>query len=134
VVVFLPIGLMGGLVGEFFLPFGIAVTYALMSSFVVAITIVPLLAFMLIRKQDLPAEKETTLQRWYTPILEWSLKRRLVTIIIATVLLLGSMYLLSGAPRAFLPEFGEPQISVNVNMPNGATMSRRWAVTSLREA
>jgi HAE1 family hydrophobic/amphiphilic exporter-1 len=65
VIVFLPIGLIGGIVGQFFLPFGITVTYALASSFLVAVTVVPLLAYLLIRKENLPEAKETTsLQRW----------------------------------------------------------------------
>jgi HAE1 family hydrophobic/amphiphilic exporter-1 len=123
VVVFLPIGLLGGLIGEFFLPFGISVTYALASSFLVAVTIVPLLAFLFIRKDQLPEERETTLQRWYTPILRWALSHRGWTLAIAAALFFGSMALLSQRPQAFLPDLGEPQITVNVNMPNGATMA-----------
>jgi HAE1 family hydrophobic/amphiphilic exporter-1 len=123
VVVFLPIGLLGGLMGEFFLPFGISVTYALLSSFLVAITIVPTLAFLFIRKEQLPDERETTLQRWYTPVLQWVLNHRGLTMAMAALLFFGSMFLLSQRPRAFIPDMGEPQISVNVNMPNGSTMA-----------
>ncbi|MFB3079843.1 MAG: efflux RND transporter permease subunit, partial [Lysobacterales bacterium] len=67
VVVFLPIGLLGGIVGQFFLPFAVAVTYALIASFIVAVTVIPVLAFMFIRREDLPEEKETSMQRRYTP-------------------------------------------------------------------
>ncbi|MEE8569262.1 MAG: efflux RND transporter permease subunit, partial [Anaerolineales bacterium] len=123
VVVFLPIGLLGGLIGEFFLPFGISVTYALLSSFLVAITIVPTLAFLFIRKEQLPEERETTMQRWYTPALHWVLNHRGLTMAIAALLFFGSMFLLGQRPRAFIPDMGEPQISVNVDMPNGATMA-----------
>jgi multidrug efflux pump subunit AcrB len=123
VVVFLPIGLLGGLVGQFFLPFGVAVTYALGSSFLVAVTIVPLLAFLFIRKEQLPEEGESILQRGYTPILRWALKYRAVTLAIAGVFLVGSMYLLSQRPRAFLPDFGEVQITTSVTLPNGTTMA-----------
>jgi multidrug efflux pump subunit AcrB len=123
VVVFLPIGLLGGLVGQFFLPFGVAVTYALGSSFLVAVTIVPLLAFLFIRKEQLPEEGESILQRGYTPILRWALKYRAVTLAIAGVFLVGSMYLLSQRPRAFLPDFGEVQITTSVDLPNGTTMA-----------
>jgi len=122
VVVFLPIGLLGGLVGQFFLPFGVAVTYALLSSFLVAITLVPLLAFMFIRKEHLPEERESALQRVYTPILQWSLKNRALSLGIAGVLLAGSMYLMGQRPQAFIPEFGEEQISVNIDLPSGTTM------------
>jgi HAE1 family hydrophobic/amphiphilic exporter-1 len=122
VVVFLPIGLIGGMIGAFFLPFGIAVTYALSSSFIVAITIVPLLAFLFIRKEHLPPEGETALQRRYHPILKWALDNRLWTLLIATVLLVGSLFLFSTRPRAFLPDFGEVTISVNVDLPGDAQM------------
>lgn len=123
VVVFLPIGLLGGIVGEFFLPFGVTVTFALASSFLVAVTIVPVLAFLLIRKEYLPAEGETNVQRWYTPVLKWALKNRGLTLAVAGVLLAGSLFLLGQRPRAFLPELGEVQISVNADLPNGTTMT-----------
>ena len=123
VVVFLPIGLMGGLIGEFFLPFGVSVTYALGSSFLVAITIIPVLAFLFIRKDQLPDERETALQRTYTPILKWALHNRALTLAIAGVFLIGSLFLLSQRPQAFLPDLGEPQITIAVDLPNENTMA-----------
>jgi HAE1 family hydrophobic/amphiphilic exporter-1 len=130
VIVFMPIGLVGGIVGEFFLPFGITVAYALGASFLVAVTVVPVLAYLFIRKEHLPEEKETTLQRWYTPVLEWALKHRAIVLAIAGLLLFGSMFLLSGQPRALLPDLGEPRISVNVDLPNGTTMSETAALVA----
>jgi len=123
VVVFLPIGVIGGLIGAFFLPFGMAVTYALGASFLVAVTIVPLLAYLFIRKENLPEEKETVLQRGYTPVLRWALKNKASTLAIATVLFLASVYLLAQQPRAFMPSFGEQQLSVTVTMPDGTGMA-----------
>jgi HAE1 family hydrophobic/amphiphilic exporter-1 len=123
VVVFLPIGLLGGIVGQFFLPFAVAVTYALLSSFIVAVTVIPVLAFMFIRKEHLPEEKETGMQRRYTPILQWVLNHRLVTLIVAGALFVASMALMSTLPRAFLPDFGEVEITANVSLPEGTTMA-----------
>ena len=123
IVVFLPIGLLGGLIGEFFLPFGVSVTYALASSFLVAITIIPVLAFLFIRKDQLPDERETAIQRSYTPVLKWALRNRALTLAIAGVFLIGSLFLLSQRPRAFLPDFGEPQITVAVDLSNENTMA-----------
>ncbi|PJF37399.1 MAG: hypothetical protein CUN49_00630 [Candidatus Thermofonsia Clade 1 bacterium] len=117
VVVFLPIGLTGGVIGEFFLPFGLAVTYALAASFVVAITTVPVLAFMFIRKQDMPEEKEGFLARLYVPILEWSLKHRVAVLGIAAISLAIGLALFASRPTTFLPALGEPQITVDVSMP-----------------
>jgi multidrug efflux pump subunit AcrB len=123
VVVFLPIGLMGGLMGEFFLPFGIAVTYALSASFLVAITIVPALAYLFIRKEHLPEEKETGMQKAYTPILEKALRNKGATLAIAAVIFLGSLFILGTRPKAFLPDFGEVQISTSVALPDDTKMA-----------
>jgi HAE1 family hydrophobic/amphiphilic exporter-1 len=47
--VFMPLGLIGGIIGSFFLPFGLTVAYALAASFIVSITVVPALTDLLIR-------------------------------------------------------------------------------------
>ena len=48
--VFLPLGFVGGLVSQFFLPFALTVTFALLASLVCALTVVPVLAYLLIDK------------------------------------------------------------------------------------
>jgi HAE1 family hydrophobic/amphiphilic exporter-1 len=130
VVVFMPIGLVGGMVGQFFLPFGVTVAYALGSSFLVAVTVVPLLAYLFIRRENLPEAKETGLQRWYTPALHWALKHRAAVLAVAGVLFAGSMLLLARQPRALMPDMGAPRISVSADLPEGATMSETAALVA----
>jgi len=79
VAVFLPLAFIGGLVGEFFLPFALAVTFALLASFVVAMTVVPALSLVLIPVLRVQ-EGDTWLQRLYTPILRWCLGHRAMTL------------------------------------------------------
>lgn len=122
VIVFLPIGMIGGIVGEFFLPFGIAVTYALLASFVVAITIVPVLAFLFIKKEHLPPEGKTEMQRRYQPLLRWSLNHRAVVLVVAGLIFAGSLFLMGQLPRAFMPEMGDPQITVTIELPTDFSM------------
>jgi HAE1 family hydrophobic/amphiphilic exporter-1 len=128
VAVFLPLGLIGGIIGSFFLPFGLTVTYALAASFLVAITVVPMLAFLLIRKEHLPEEKETTMQRWYTPALVWSLRNRLATLVIAGLIFAGSILLLLQLPQSFIPSLGEPTINVQVSLPGETRMAETDAL------
>ena len=123
VAVFLPLGLIGGLIGSFFLPFGLTVTYALAASFIVSITVVPALTYLLIRKEHIPEEKETTMQRWYTPVLKWALTHRFVTMLVATMIFLGSLFLLEQLPQSFIPSIGDPTINVTVNLPGGTLMT-----------
>jgi HAE1 family hydrophobic/amphiphilic exporter-1 len=124
VVVFLPIGLTGGVVGEFFMPFGLAVTYSLSASFVVAITIIPVLAYFFIRRNNIPEEKEGALEHAYHGALEWALKNRAAVLGIGFATLLVGLYLFSTRPATFLPNFGEPQISVAVTMPAGTKIAQ----------
>lgn len=123
IVVFLPIGLTGGIVGEFFLPFGMAVSYALGASFVVAITVVPLLAYLFIDPKHLPEEKEGRLESIYQRALGWALNNRLAVLAIATITLVIGLYIFTHLPTTFLPAVGEPQINVTVEMPEGTPMA-----------
>lgn len=123
IAVFLPLGLMGGIIGAFFLPFGLTVTYALSASFIVAITVVPALTFILIKTDNIPDEKETGMQRTYTPILVWALNHRGVTMAIAAAIFVASLFLLTQLPRSFIPEIGEPTINVSVQLDNGVAMA-----------
>lgn len=125
VVVFLPLGLTGGLIGEFFLPFGLAVTYSLISSFFVAITVVPVLAYTFISVDDVPEERDTWMQRAYVPVLKGVLANRWThwgVVLLAFVSAGIGGYLLSQRPAAFLPDFGEPQIVVSVSLPQGTSI------------
>lgn len=128
VIVFLPLGLIGGLVGEFFLPFGLTVTYALSASFIVAITVVPVLAYLFIRQEHMPEGKETWMQRAYTPLLKWALGHRFWTLVVASALFLGSLWLMAQRPQAFIPALGEPTINVTIDLPNGTTMAETDAL------
>lgn len=129
VVVFLPLGFSGGLISEFFLPFGLAVTYALLASFIVAITVVPALAYIFIRREDIVGEDAgpiaSSVARYYLPVLRWALstsRTRIVVIGIAVLSMVVSGALFASRPFAFLPEFGEPEIAVDVQMPQGTSI------------
>ncbi|MBK8899580.1 MAG: efflux RND transporter permease subunit [Anaerolineaceae bacterium] len=136
--VFMPLGLIGGIIGSFFLPFGLTVAYALAASFVVSITVVPALTYLLIRKENIPDERETTMQRWYTPMLEWALQHRFMTMLAATLIFAGSLFLLGQLPQSFIPGIGEPTINVSISLPAGTGMVETNAVveeleTAVRE-
>jgi hypothetical protein len=122
--VFLPLGLIGGIVGSFFLPFALTVTYALAASFTVAITVVPALTYLLIRREHIPEERETIMQRWYTPMLVWALNHRGATLAIAAMIFLGSLFMLAQLPRSFIPAIGEPTINVGIELPADTPMIR----------
>lgn len=132
--VFMPLGLVGGIIGSFFLPFGLTVAYALAASFVVSITVVPALTYLLIRKENIPDERETAMQRWYTPALEWALQHRFYTMLAATIVFAGSLLLLGQLPQSFIPSIGEPTINVTISLPAGTGMGETNEVVKELEA
>lgn len=140
--VFLPLGLVGGLVGELFLSFSLAVVFALIASLVVAVTVIPVLTKLTIagRVKIVPGKKaaDTRLARAYAPILRWSLKNRWKTLGLAGAAFVASLALVPLLPVVFLPPAGENIITVTVNAKPGQTqeavLAQATAVEDLLEA
>jgi HAE1 family hydrophobic/amphiphilic exporter-1 len=133
-VVFLPLGFVGGIIGSVFMPFGVTVAWALAASFIVSITVVPALTSLFINKENIPEERETAMQRWYTPMLQWALTHRGLTLLGSTVVFFGSLYLLAQLPQSFIPALGEPTINVGIELPGGTSMlETNAAVTQFEE-
>ena len=123
--VFLPIGLVGGIIGELFLPFALAVVFALLASLLVAVTVVPMLAkYTIAGRVKVEPEKragDTRIGRIYTPILTWSLRHRWTTLAIAGLLFVGSLALTPFLNVAFLPDSSENIVTVSVDALPGET-------------
>lgn len=119
IAVFLPLGFIGGITGTFFLPFALTVTFALLASLLVSLTVVPVLASLLIRTTDDTTEKETWLQRAYKPAIQWALGHKLITVLISVALFIGSLGLLPLIPVTFLPQSGGDLLTIKLTMPPG---------------
>jgi multidrug efflux pump subunit AcrB len=99
VAVFAPLIFVGGMVGELFAPFALTMTFALGASLIVAITIVPALSHFLFKKKLYSEKTESShketgkLAKWYKGILNKSLNHKIITSILAVLLLAGSLAL-----------------------------------------
>jgi HAE1 family hydrophobic/amphiphilic exporter-1 len=128
VAVFLPLGLAGGLVSKLFLPFSLTVTYALLSSLLVALTVVPLLARLFMGRLQIGThEDDTWLQRVYTPVLKWSLRYRWATLVIAAVLFFSSIAVATQLKFTFIPDTAQKNISIKLSTPPGTDLQTTTA-------
>lgn len=99
VAVFAPLIFVGGMVGELFMPFALTMTFALGASLLVAITIVPALSHFLFRKKLYGEKTESQhkevgkLAIWYKGVLEKVLNHKIITSVLAILLLVGSLAL-----------------------------------------
>jgi HAE1 family hydrophobic/amphiphilic exporter-1 len=122
IVVFLPLGLVGGVTGAFFLPFALTIVFALLASTVVALTIIPILARFSFAKSKKP-KKEPFFVRYYEKAIRWSLKRQLVVILLAVVTLFAVYPLAGSLGFVFLPNEQTKIISAEVELPYGTSFN-----------
>jgi HAE1 family hydrophobic/amphiphilic exporter-1 len=128
VAVFLPLGFVGGLVSQFFLPFALTVTFALLASLACALTVVPVLAYLLIRKvpSNVDEQGEPVRSIWvrgYTPVIRAVLRSRwtaLAVVGLAAVLFVASTALAPLLPTQFINAGAEQTLVVTIAPPSGA--------------
>ncbi|MFQ3544832.1 efflux RND transporter permease subunit [Halobacillus rhizosphaerae] len=115
VAVFLPMGLVNGSLRAFLLPFGLTVTYSLLASLLVALTVVPLLSRGMLKNTTLPAHHTP---KRYISVLRWSLNHKFVPILLAIVVFAGSIALYTILPKAATSANDASFVSVNMTFPS----------------
>ncbi|WP_017577105.1 efflux RND transporter permease subunit [Nocardiopsis kunsanensis] len=142
--VFLPLAFIGGELGLLFQPFGIAMSVALLSSLVVAFTVVPLLAHWFLKDEAVPEEereeavrqaqereRKSWIQRAYLPLIKgavhrgnggWRTWRRWGILTTAFVLFIASIVLATGLRFVFLEDSGQNQLSIQQELPPGTAL------------
>jgi len=137
VAVFLPIGFVGGIVSQFFLPFALTVTFALLASLLCALTVVPVLASIFIDRIKLNPDEgvqhhDTLVQRIYTPLLKAALhnrRSRWSVIGISAVLVVFAGLLVPHIPTQLLDTGSQKYLQISVAPPTGTP-----SATVLKEA
>ncbi|MGP5088664.1 efflux RND transporter permease subunit [Brachybacterium tyrofermentans] len=147
VVVFLPIAIVSGMAGELFRPFALTVGIAMLSSLLVALTIVPVLAYWFlrapksqgivdpddaeqvarIREEAEATEERSWLHRIYAPLLHLvtdSLPRRLITVGAAILVLVGTAFLYPLVNVNFLGDTGQNIASLTQSLPAGTSLQQ----------
>ncbi|CAH1207797.1 Swarming motility protein SwrC [Paenibacillus plantiphilus] len=107
--VFLPIAFVSGIIGGFFRPFALTVACALLASLLVALTVIPMLAkLMVLRgwKSDHSHElNDGKIVTFYERILKWCLSHRIKTMLLSTVMLIATIVLtIPNLAVTFLPD------------------------------
>ncbi|BCW71894.1 efflux RND transporter permease subunit [Arthrobacter sp. NicSoilB8] len=143
VAVFLPIAFVGDLAGELFRPFALTVTIALLSSLLVSLTIVPVLAYWFLRTPAVAgspagsaagiaakaheAEQHTLLQRGYLPVLAGTQRHPVLTLIAAALVLGGTVAMSPLLATDLLGRSGENSMTVKQALPAGTSLDEASA-------
>ena len=122
VCVFLPIVFVEGITKQLFTDLALTMTYSLLASLIVALTLVPAMASGMLRKEK--PQKPGLLDRVYPAYrkaVSWSLRHRAVLLLLSLVLLLGSAGATLARGFAFMPNIDMNTVNLTVSMPEGCT-------------
>ncbi len=146
VAVFLPIAFVGDMTGELFRPFALTVTIAMSASLFVALTIVPVLAYWFLRPgkpildadgrqidPEDPAAPPSRLQAAYLPILRWTLSRSWTTLLIAVLVLGGTVAAAPFMKTNFLGDSGQNTFTVTHDVGPAASLAAQDAAAAAVE-
>lgn len=128
VAVFLPVSFIGGFVGKYFVPFGITVSAAVLSSLLVARMVTPLMAaFLMLPKKKTDHSMPIKTAKWiekYLNFLQKTLDNRKKALALALFFLLGSMGLVTLLPSGFLPTSDVSISQIEIELPPGTPVDK----------
>ena len=135
--VFTPVAFMKGTVGEFMKQFGLTMSFAMIVSFVVAITIIPVLCAYLSGTKAVEQNKDSIIEKilqsfnnfqnklegYYEKILTFSINRPIIIISIIVAIFVASIFALKFVPKNFLPENDNGEIVVSLELEADANIN-----------
>jgi HAE1 family hydrophobic/amphiphilic exporter-1 len=148
VAVFLPIVFIQGMVKELFSPMGLTITFSLLTSLLVALTLVPMLSSKIlhlkVKNNSSSVSKENLIQdslgqggrifnfvrEEYSRLIGWSLRHRGIVFILAVVIFVGSIMLIPFVGTEFIPSSDQGQFNINITLPTGTNLDTTREVVS----
>jgi multidrug efflux pump subunit AcrB len=138
--VFVPIGLVGGMVGELFRPFAFTTAIALVASLLVSLTIVPVLAYWFVKADVVEGagaeevraaaeakERRSWMQRSYLATLRGAIAHPVVTLLAAVVVFAGTLGLATRLETNFLGDAGQNTLTVTETFPPATSLEAQDA-------
>ena len=121
--VFLPIVFTEGITRQLFVDMGLTIAYSLLASLLVALTVVPMMSAGLLRKTE---QKESRifkmLKRAYGKLLAGALRVKVLVLLGALGLFVGSVFLAASNGTEFMPQMESTQISMTLETEDGTSL------------
>lgn len=135
IVVFLPLFSLTDIEGKLFKPMALTITFAMAGSFILTMTLIPVLASLLLKPKE---EKDTFLVRWakksYLPMLDWALENKKKTLGSALVLLLAALAAIPFLGKEFIPTLQEGDLLFLIASIPSASLDESIGISQQAEA
>lgn len=140
IAVFFPLAFVEGVAGQLFSDQALTVTFALAISLLVAITLIPMLAARLSRRNKKTASTLATdadnkgmddpggrimqaLRQRYASVLEGVLQQRLLVLVISAILFIGALSVLARQDLELIPQLAQGRYEVTLELPPGSPLA-----------
>jgi CzcA family heavy metal efflux pump len=126
VVVFLPLGLLQGVVGDFFSALSLTLTASVLLSLFYSLTIIPLLSEYLLKNSRFRESSSRFIEpvnRVYERGVRWAISHRALVVSAAGILVVLAVVAYSGLSTGFLPEMDEGGFVIDYLTPPGTSLS-----------
>ncbi|HEY4545626.1 MAG TPA: efflux RND transporter permease subunit [Pedomonas sp.] len=131
VVVFLPVGLMGGVSGQMFKQFGLTVAVSVFMSLLVARLITPLIAaYFLKPSEEKKDHANGPVMHKYLAALRWSLRHRWITLAGGVSFFILSIFIATQMSVSFMPPIDDTVSVVQIELPPGSRLEDSARVAS----
>jgi len=127
--VFIPVAFMGGIIGRFFYQFGVTVAVSVIASLLIALILIPMLCSRFLKVEARQGKitqffegSYEKLENRYRGALAFSLRHRWLIILIAVIILMGSIAILMNLKREFVPKSDESRFMIRIEAPTGSTL------------
>ena len=135
IVVFLPLFSLTGLEGKLFKPMALTITFAMVGSLVLTMTLVPVMSALILKPKE---EKDTYIVKWakklYLPLLDWALENKKKVFSGALVLLVASVALIPFLGKEFMPTLQEGGIMFRVTSIPSTSLDESIRISKRIEA
>ncbi|MBX6378289.1 MAG: efflux RND transporter permease subunit, partial [Clostridia bacterium] len=151
VAVFLPVVFVQGLAGELFRQMALTVSFALLCSLLVAVTVIPLVASRILEVEEASAPTRRTwnpvalaalgfgrwfrrLERFYRRAIDWALRHRRLVLAASAAAFVASLGLLPLVGTELFPQTDQGQFTIRIDMPKGTSLEETDRVVRQVEA
>eukprot|EP01093_Parvamoeba_rugata_P005007 TRINITY_DN170_c0_g1_i2.p1 TRINITY_DN170_c0_g1~~TRINITY_DN170_c0_g1_i2.p1 ORF type:complete len:694 (-),score=150.65 TRINITY_DN170_c0_g1_i2:46-2127(-) len=134
-IVFIPILSLSGVEGKMFKPMALTFSFALIGAMILCFTYVPVAASIFLKpSKESDKNISVRLMKWlnkkYEPIIDWALQSKKLVLGIASVFLLGAIFLYSTMGSEFVPTLDEGDFVIQPVLKTGTSLSKTVEITT----
>ncbi|WP_200764185.1 CusA/CzcA family heavy metal efflux RND transporter [Nitrosophilus alvini] len=115
IIVFMPLLTLEGLEGKLFKPVALSIVFALFSSLVLALTLIPVISYLILKiRPDKESFVMRVLLKLYRPVLTGAIRHQWIVFVSAVMLMAGAVYMAANVGKTFMPTMDEGSIIIGI--------------------